>query len=697
MLQLPKNYYHCFLGNGTDAVLVGYTGSMVADRVSVDRCAWYKSDRYYPEDKLVMVAGRWPLDKKLEHAEGSGWYEVAPLGRTWYHVMDGDQRLELQASEQRFVPQEGTLYTKVDYGKVKGEVTTWMHATRSILIERYTFEQEVILQAWMGPGVWSTDNGEPWDTDPFRSVEMSDDKPKGRYDLGETQGIMALRVEPQPRISGGSENDRYVAVYAKTITKYFYISDNRQGAVTTESLDQAVALGYDALRDEHLKFWKDYFAASSVDIPDEQFQFFYDASMYHMKAMQSRTSGGIPVNNLRRTWSSHVFWDAYFMQRALLEANHRYEALEGCRFFQRTTDHARRHARDEFGCDGLKWDWEITHDGRKAYGALLHMKYQIHNNGSYANILWGYYQYTQDKAFLAEFLPILEGLAIFFMNCIIEQDEGGYEIGYQVGVHESPTKVRNDGTNLSGTIAILRHYSDAKKILGREDEFSAKCATVAAELTKHMDTLYNGRFFKASDEDDRINMSSITPIYPMTVIPPLDPRAISTAEAYVERYGGRVLGDGMHDRAFPWSAGVLGAILAWQHKGDLVWEAIEGTRPTICMFGGMTEVMENGEWNMQYFGTAQGSCCIAIHQMLLQTGDDWIELFPALPQAWEKTGFDNLLADGFTVSATWTKAAGVTWTVHNISSERLARKVSYGDQAVTVDLQPGEERHGSWA
>ncbi|MEO8396466.1 MAG: hypothetical protein ABI700_25960, partial [Chloroflexota bacterium] len=410
-VELPKNYYHCFLGNGIDAVLVGYTGSMVSDRFSVDRCAWYKSDRYYPEDKLVMVAGRWPLDKPLEHAEGSGWYDAAPLGRTWYHVMDGDQPLGLQATEQRFVPQEGTLYTNVDFGKAKGEVVTWLHANRSILIERYTFDQEVMLQAWIGPGVWPENNGEPWDTDPFYSVEMSETAPEGHYDCGETKGILALRVEPQPSGFGKDGTDRFVTVRAKTITKYFTITDDRQGELTTQALDEAVALGYEALRAEHLDFWKQYFAVSSIDIPDEQIQFFYDASMYHFKAMQNRVSGGLPVNNLRRTWSSHVFWDSYFVHRAIMEANHREEALEGSRFFQRTVDHARRHARDEFGCDGLKWDWEITHDGRKAYGKLLHMKFQIHNNGSYSNILWGYYQYTQDKAYLEEFFPILEGLA----------------------------------------------------------------------------------------------------------------------------------------------------------------------------------------------------------------------------------------------------------------------------------------------
>lgn len=692
-MDLPKNYYHCFLGNGIDAVLVGYTGSMVSDKVSVDRCNWYKSDRYYPEDKLVMVAGRFPIDKKLEHAEGSGWYDVAPLGRTWYYVLDGEKRLELQSSEQRFIPQEGTLYTSVDYGAVKGEVVTWMHATRPILIERYTFDREVDFEAWIGPGVWVEDG---WDTTPFNSIEMDASAPEGHYDIGETQGIMALRTEPLSKDFGQDGNDRCVRLRGKTITKYFSISDNRQGPLTTQALDEAVASGYDALRNEHLAFWQKYFSVSSIQIPDEQYQFMYDASMYHFKAMQNPVSGGIPVNNLRRTWSSHVFWDSYFIHRALLEANHRPEALEGARFFQRTLDHARRHARDEFGCDGLKWDWEITHDGRKAYGTLLHMKYQVHNNASYANEIAGYYEYTQDKAYLEEFYPILYGLAQFFMNCIIEKTEHGYETISLVGVTESPNKVRNDGITVAGAMAIFRHCAEAAKILGKSDTLTEQCTIVADELMKTMDSLYNGRFFKASESEDRINMSSITPIYPMNVIRPLDPRAVSTAQEYIGRYEGQMIGHGNSNRGFPWSAGVLGAVLAWQHRGDLVWKVIENVRATMCNFGGMTEVMEeDGTWNMMYFGTAQGAVCIALHQMLLQTQNGNIDLFPALPETWQTASFDNLLAQGIEVSATWSPAQ-VECTLRNIAAEPLTRDICYGDQSASVTLEPGEERHMVW-
>lgn len=47
MREFARDYDHCFLGNGTDGVLVGYTGAMVPERVNApERCNWYKSDRY---------------------------------------------------------------------------------------------------------------------------------------------------------------------------------------------------------------------------------------------------------------------------------------------------------------------------------------------------------------------------------------------------------------------------------------------------------------------------------------------------------------------------------------------------------------------------------------------------------------------------------------------------------------------------
>ncbi len=691
-MDLPKDYYHCFMGNGLDAVLVGYNGLMVPDKVGVDRCAWYKADRYYPEHKLVHTAGRFPMEKPLEHAEGSGWYDLAPLGRTWYEIYLDGQALQVQSSRQRFVPEEGTLYSELDFGPVQAQVCTFLHATQSLLLARLEFSQEVELRTWMAPGIWVEDG---WDTDPFEQVEMDPGAACGAYDLGESRGRLYLQLEPAPGQMLARGLERGLAARGATFTVTFAILDNRQGEFDAAAFHQTAAPGYEALRQQHGQFWGDYFAHSSIAIPDAQFQKFYQASLYHFKAAQNRASGGLPVNNLRRTWSSHIFWDSYFIQRALLEADRRHEALEGCCFFQRTQEAARRHARDEFGCDGLKWDWEVTHDGRKAYGTLLHMKFQVHNNASYANEIWQYYQFTQDRATLEEFLPLLEGLATFFMKGIVIQTTRGWEIGPLVGVHESPIKVKNDGMSLAGTIAIFEHYAEAARILGKENEFSRHCLEVAAGLRQTLELLYNGQYFASSEDMPTLNMSSEGPIYPMVVVPPKDPRALSTAHAMREYMKQRTSRNGKYYN-FPWAWGVLGTIFARQGAGDMAWEIIQKSRPAMCQFGGMTEVMEGQDWNMQYFLTAQGAVVTAIHSLLLQTDGERVVLFPSLPADWQTCSFENLLACGLEVSASY-QPGQVRGRVKNIASNALKRMLAYKSREEAILLEPGEMHAFEWS
>ena len=687
-MKLTDNYYPCFLGNGLDALLIGYNGSMEPDKVGVDRCAWYKSDRYYPEDRLVQTAGRFPTDRPLEHAAGSGWYDVAPLGHTWYEVLQHGQPLQILSSKQRFEPHTGLLHSGLDFGPLQAQVVTFLHPRESVLVERYEFSEAVDFRAWMAPGIWVEDG---WDTDPFYQVRMDPSAASGWYDLGETHGNFFLHLDPAqagPVLT--QENARGLQSHGRVFTKYFAILDDRQGPLGPAGFRRILAPGYETLLAETVQFWQAFFARSSVSIPDAQFQAFYDASLYHFKAAQNRLSGGLPVNNLRRTWSSHVFWDSYYLQRALLEANHLDESREGVHFFERTVEAARKHARDEFGAPGLKWDWEITHDGRKAYGTLLHMKFQVHNNGSYANELFQHYRFTQDLAYLGEVYPLLEGLATFFLEGIVIKTERGWEIGPLVGVNESPIKVRNEAMNLSASIVILEHCADAARLLGRESEFHARCRQVAAGLRRILDGLYNGKFFIGAEDENYKNRPSAGMVYPMAVIAFDDPRAVSTTQAVIGEGARESRQRNGHYYNFPWHWGVLGTILAFQGRADQAWEAIESSRPAICEFGGMTEVMEDNDWNMQYFCTAQAAVVTALHSLLLQAGTgDEVHVFPAVPAAWQTCSFERLLANGLEVSAGY-EAGRIRGQVKNIAPLALERTVRFGSIEKHVQLKPGE-------
>ncbi|MDQ6693608.1 MAG: hypothetical protein M3014_04200, partial [Chloroflexota bacterium] len=529
------DYYHCFLGNGLDAALVGYTGSMVEERAqgNLDRCYWYKADRFYPEERVVVVPGRLPREGQPLHAEGEPWHELSPLARTWYEVRHGGLRLDVRAGEQYFVPAEGTLYSTVDFGAVNADVVTFLHARRSLLVTRYRFDQPVDFRAYAGAGVWIE---EGYDANPLDEVGCIKDSADMAYRSGDTYGRIFLALDPEGKV-GGDEGRRWLEVSGQEIVHYFAVEDDLDDPLDSRAFDDARSLGYEALREEHLSFWREYSEGKRVEIPDSTFQGSYDYSFYQFKALQNRLSGGLPVNNLRLTWSSHIFWDAYFVHRALLEAGHRAEALEGARFFMRTIDHARRHAREEFGAPGLKWDWEITHGGEKAYGTWAHQKEQVHNSASYANIIWGYYASTRDRAYLTEFYPLLRGIAEFFLANVIVQTGGGtgreYEVRALVDVHERVTRVKNEGLNLTGAIRVLQVAARAARILGIDEEFAACCSDVASGLAPALDLLYNGQYFMGAEGVDSLNFSSLAPVYPMMVIPPTDPRAISTALAYL--------------------------------------------------------------------------------------------------------------------------------------------------------------------
>jgi hypothetical protein len=333
----------------------------------------------------------------------------------------------------------------------------------------------------------------------------------------------------------------------------------------------------------------------------------------------------------------------------------------------------------------------------------LHQKDQIHNNGSYANEIWQYYEFTQDREMLGEFYPILEGLARFFLECIVEQTARGHEIRLSVGVAERPELIKNEALNLSATIAILRHAADAARILQIESDFTRRCDEVAHELLITLGWLYNGRFVASAEGSNLLNLSSLATIYPMQALDFNEPSAILTAQAFLEYYERRLAAErgipGAFRRAetdmnsLPWAAGWLATILARQGLGDAAWDVIESTRPAICTHGGMTEVLEHNEWNMQYFCTSQGAVCTAIHQLLLQAHGDEIHLFPALPKVLKEKSpqFNNLLAAGLSVSAALSKADGpVTGTVRNIASVPLTRQIYFGQKSLKVDLQPGE-------
>ncbi len=286
-------------------------------------------------------------------------------------------------------------------------------------------------------------------------------------------------------------------------------------------------------------------------------------------------------------------------------------------------------------------------------------------------------------------------MAEFFLANVIVQTGRGYEVRALVDVAERVTRVKNEGLNLTGAIRVLQLAASAAGVLGIDAEFAARCSGVASGLVPALDLLYNGRYFMSAEDVDTLNFSSLAPVYPMMVIPPDDPRAISTAHAYLEQDERRRAETGTSS---PWSAGVLATVFALRGDGDTAWRIVSQAVPAICEFGGMSEYVFGGDrWNMQYFSTGQAAVCTAIHHLMLQERDGEIYLFPAVPSGWPACSFDRLLVSGIEVSGRFDRAGRHAQAeIRNIASDTLDITVRFGGNSEKVQLVPAQVRLFEW-
>src|SRR5581483_3468395 len=255
----------------------------------------------------------------------------------------------------------------------RADVTTFLHPTLPLLIVRCRFDREVTARAYLGGGPWTASVDEP---SPLTALMVEPGEvARLRYALGELAGEQLLWLDAPPERWGQTDGPverggptLWLERRGVALTMFHVVVDQRDLVTAADVFRHVRAVGADGLADEHARFWGGYRARSSVRVPDAGLQRLYDAGLTLFRSIQSPVSGGIPVGITRQTWSSHLFWDAYFPARALLEANHAEAARAACGVLLKTAGRAREHARATFGVDGLAWDWELTHDGRRAYG-----------------------------------------------------------------------------------------------------------------------------------------------------------------------------------------------------------------------------------------------------------------------------------------------------------------------------------------
>ncbi len=573
-----------------EAVLLS-NGRMSVHGTAPGEATVYLQGVYWPEARLPRPAGcRWPEDQAFEPRPGEVWAELMPV--LTLRIRGGPRRWRAR-------PGSGTALTLAP-GRAR-----W----------RLDPERPVLRVAWRG-GPWRLElvpeamawQGDPAEGDPMLALE----------------GVrVRVRVAAPGKL--GVKGERLSLALPGRGWLELELKPHVRGP---EPLARRTPTGGPAGN------------ATRVSWPVPALERLHRQAAYRLLGAQDPVTGAIGPGLLPETWSGHVFWDALFIVRALLELGEAAAARRGVDFFAANGQRWRRCAAAE-GRPGWRWPWEMTPNGVEALGRHAHLRREVHNQAAVIQAMRELDRWRGMGAGGAHAEAILEGTR-YLVSLVELTREGWARIPGIVGVDERPEGDADPAT-LAGIAASIRA---AREVSG--DRVPAPWAEVLAAVTRSAEAILEGMLAGSGP----LSVAPLLCLDPYGVWDPGSARAQALVTRFVKGQGDPpLLGHGLSRDGFPWAVGMVARLRALAGDGDGAARLVASVAPWVSAAGDVPETVTTASRaRSRHFATAHAALVSAMHAMLARCDGGTLVLFPAWPRGVGPVRFRHLFAGGVRVS-----------------------------------------------
>jgi alpha-L-fucosidase 2 len=295
-----------------------------------------------------------------------------------------------------------------------------------------------------------------------------------------------------------------------------------------------------------------------------------------------------------------------------------------------------------------------------------------------ATHIWEYYDYTRDKEWLRRVgYDILKQSALFAQDYLWQRPDGTYTAAPSTSPEHGPV---DEGTTfVHGVIReVLMDAIDASKALGVDSKQRAQWQQVLQLMAPYRVGRYGQLMEWSKDIDDPTDehrhVNHLFGLHPGHTISPITTPELAQASRVVLEHRG--------DGATGWSMG-------WKLNQ---WARLQDGNHAYLLFGNL---LKNGTtdnlWDIhppfQIDGNFGGTA--GITEMLLQSHAGFIQLLPALPEAWSQGSVSGLRArGGFEVAMTWDEGQLTEAVLLSLAGEPCT--VRYGQATATFKTTKGK-------
>ncbi len=496
--------------------------------------------------------------------------------------------------------------------------------------------------------------------------------PEPTFSEDENLRVMVQQIPEGPCYAVAFNTDGPDFFFAVAIAE----SPDGASAQARDLWSQAADIGLDALAEEHLVSWRDFWSASAVYLPEQRFEFLWHYGIYLLAASSRR--GHLPPG-LQGVWAMDGMpppWHGDYHNDMNVQETFWPAGTTGhidlldtwCDYMLDVMPSAREFTREFFGTEGTFWpcaNYPGYHTNVSLHWGAV--KFAWSHTGWLAWLVWLRWRYTFDTAWLREIgYPLMVELWKFY-EANLEPGDDGY---LHIPLSNSP-EYRSDATEAwcadpNVDIALIRRTCDwlieFEQALGRD------------ELTDAAHTVHDGLMpYHLTDDgvlclwqDHPLDESHRHPSHLMAIHPAMDltidgdeaaHRIINASVTQFFSLGQYFWAGHTYAQLISFAA-VLGRA-GWAYD-SLLQYAERWIRANGLHFN--RDFKRTGATAFSLPASGEGlapftleSCCgvtQGICDMLVQGFNDVVRIFPAVPERWRDLAFRDLVTEGaFRVSA----------------------------------------------
>ena len=435
------------------------------------------------------------------------------------------------------------------------------------------------------------------------------------------------------------------------------------------TLDAALAAGYDSRFAEHARWWQNFWATSSVTLPDARLQRHYNLTKYFYGAA---SRSGAPPMPLQGVWTAdngnlppwkgdyHNDLNTQMTYVAYPTAGLFAEGESFLNYMSGLLPEFKKFAREFYGVDGAVVPGVMAYDGRATAGWG---QYALSpTNGAWVSSLFvRHWRYTRDRVFLEKTAyPFCRDVALALVALLKPGADGLLRLPLSTSPEIFDNSMRAWLPPMSNyDLALVRQaFTDMAELeIARQSPGAARTWTdLLAKLPSDVvDPTTHSLMFAADlpyAESHRhfSHAMAVHPLRQYDLDDAEDKRVIDGTIDTIKKQGTL----GWVGYSFSWFA----TMLASAGRGDEALDYLTKYERSFTLRNGFHangEQTREGLSNCHYRPfTLEGNFLAmeAVHEMLLQSQGGVIRIFPAVPNAWGDVSFSRLRAEGgFVVSA----------------------------------------------